>query len=49
MKKESSDRIAIAFRDELSKLSAKPPTKQFATAAQMLGRILGKKAPVKKV
>jgi len=48
MKKEANSRFAAAFEDELSKLSAKPPVKAFATAAQKLSRIFGK-APVKPV
>lgn len=42
MKKESSDRFATAFQDELAKLSAKG----FATSAQRLAKF--KKPPAKK-
>lgn len=49
MKKESSSRFATAFQDELSKLSAKPPAKLFATAAQKLSAALRKKSPIKKI
>jgi len=48
MRKESGVSFSDAFKDELSKLSAKPAAKVFATAAQKLSRIFGK-APIKKV
>lgn len=44
MKKEAASRFVTAFQEELSKLSSKP----FATAAQRLGKMLGKKPLVKK-
>lgn len=46
MNKKASATFVSAFRDELAKLAAKPPTKGFQTAAQRLGKTLGKKAPI---